>query len=122
MAQNITSRLRARIRSMVRNYPDLVMEVLLNTPSWPTGLETEQEYMRIGDDDKSFLRIVFSRDGDAWPNVFSVEQKMDPQHWSSSPRYRTYFGGGQSLRTRAALCILAKAIAMDNAERPQRQP
>jgi hypothetical protein len=109
-------KLRARIRRLVKNHPDLVMEALLDQPFWPQSLSSQESYQRFGDDDKSFLKVVFSSDGDAWPYVYMYG---DPQHLSSSPRYRTHFGGGQSLRTRTAICILAAAIAKDNAERPQ---
>lgn len=114
-------RLKARIAALVRAHPDLVMEALLDTTFWPQGLDADGEYLRFGDDDNSFLRVSFSGDGDSWPNVFHLEQEGDAQNWSATPRYRTYFGGGESLRTRVALCILAVAIKMDNAARPQRR-
>ena len=113
-------RLRRRITKLVEEHPDRVMTALLETPFWPNGLEAKELYQRFGDDDQSFLRVVFSDDGDAWPSVFHLEMQHD-QHTHGTPRYRTYFGDGQSLRTRAALLVLAKAIAMDNAERPQRR-
>ena len=112
--------LKRRIRRLVRAHPDLVLEALLETPFWPDGLDVSAEYVRFGDDDQSFLRVVFSRDGDVWPNVFQLDMQMDPA-WMSSPRYRTFFGGGESIRTRTAILVLAKAIATDNAERPQRR-
>jgi len=37
-------------------------------------------------------------------------------------RFRNYFGGGRSPRVYNALLILAKAIDMDNAERPEQAP
>jgi len=120
MAKDAKARLRARVRRMVKAHPELVMEALLDTPFWPPGLDLKEAYQRFGDDVNSFLRVVFSQDGDAWPYVFHLEMQHDQEH-HGTPRYRTYFGGGESLRTRQAMCILAKAIAMDNAERPQRR-
>jgi hypothetical protein len=121
MTEDAAARLRKRIKKLVRAHPDEVAEALLETQFWPQTLSSREAYQRFGDDDNSFLRIVFSEDGDAWPNVFHLEMEGDKKEMSMCPRYRTYFGGGQSLRTRAALLILAKAIAMDNAERPQRR-
>lgn len=121
MPNDDDARLRAKIRKLVGIHPDLVMEALLECPFWPQGLDSKMAYQRFGDDDNSFLRVVFSSDGDVWPYVFHLEMEGDRVHMSSSPRYRTYFGGGSSLRTRTAICILAKAIAMDNQHRPQRR-
>ena len=110
-------RLMSRIKRMVKEHPNLVLEVLLETPFWPEGVDSKEEYIRFGDDDRSFLRICFSEDGDVWPNVFC---HPDPE-LASTPRYRTFFGGGESLRVRAALCMVAKAIMMENRDHPQRR-
>jgi hypothetical protein len=107
-----------KIKKLIEEHPNLVMEALLDTPFWPQALDSEKDHRRYGDDNNSLLRIVFSRDGDAWWEVWC---EHDPEEPGSVPRFRTYFGGGQSLRTRAALCILARAIDMDNAERPQQR-
>ena len=119
MAESVEKQRRRRIRQMVNTHPDEVLAALLEVPFWPEGLDAKESYQRFGDDDNSFLRVLFSDDGDAWPNMFHLEMEGDREHMATSPRYRTYFGGGHSLRTRAALLMLAKAIAMDNADHPQ---
>ncbi len=118
MAQDTAARLKAKIRRMVHDHPSEVMDALLETPFWPQGVSSKERYRRYGDDDNSFLQVVFSSDGDAWPYVY---RNPDPEHVLSSPCYRTYFGGGRSPMTRIAVCILARAIARDNENNPQRR-
>ena len=93
----------------------LQIKRLLENPTWPEGLEARTMYERQHDDtdgkDEGYLRVVIADDGDAWVS-------MDVAHHGL--RYRTYQGGGSSLRVRAALLILAQAIRLDNEERPQR--
>ena len=117
-AERAATRLKARIRRMVHDHPSEVMDALLEAEFWPQGVRTKEGYRRYGDDNNSFLSVVFSEDGDAWPYVYS---EADPKEPLSSPRYRTYFGGGGSLMTRTAVCILARAIARDNENNPQRR-
>lgn len=112
------SRARATVRRVLAKHRDLVLEELLNNPVWPMGVEQDVEYRRFSDDNKSFLGVAFSVDSDAWTTVFSEPDPREPS--SFSQRFRTGFGGGQSLRVRAALLILAKAIMLDNESRPQR--
>lgn len=106
------------VRRLVREYPNEVLEALLQRPFWPDGLDTKEVYRRYSDDNDSFLRILFSEDGDVWTTVFSHE---DPEEPGFGQRYRTGLGGGESLLTRNGLLILAKAIQMDNAKKPQRR-
>ena len=123
MEQKLEGKLRRRIAWLVNQHPNLLMDALLDHRFWPEGINQDEQYRRYGDDDDSFLRVVFSSDGDAWPNVFALEQEGDPTDRSATPRYRVpFFGGGESGRTRQALLILARAIALDNAEAPQHRP
>lgn len=83
----------------------------LESPSWPEGLEARKAYTRRQDDGDGSLRVVFGEDGDAWistPGRAPLE----------GLRFRTLQGGGSSPRVRAALLLLAKAIELDNEERP----
>jgi hypothetical protein len=90
---------------------------LLENLAWPEGLQPRTIYERLHDDtdgeDEGHLRIVIGDDGDAWVSIPDVRP-------GEGLRFRTYQGGGCSLRTRAALLILAKAIELDNEERPCR--
>lgn len=83
----------------------------LEAPTWPEGLEAREGYARREDDSDGSLRVVIDDDGDAWISVLGVR----PGH---GLRFRTLAGGGSSRRTRAALLLLAKAIQLDNEERP----
>ncbi len=110
-------RLQARIKRLCEEYPDEVLKTLLDTPFWPEGISSGGGYTRYEDDTKGGnIVVMFSRDGDAW-----ITGNLDPSEGMHSLRFRTYFGGGQSLRARAALIFLAVAIEMDNKSRPQRQ-
>lgn len=93
--------------------PKLLKEIL-ETPFWPATLQVETSYSRTHDD----------HDGN-WDGVISVQVDQMGDVWFSAHgrrhamRFRTYGGGGVSLRTRNALLILAEAIRLDNEERPE---
>ena len=55
------------------------------------------------------LTVAIGPDGDCWVSAGG----------GRSIRFRTWAGGGMSLRTRQALMVLAEAIRLDNADRPQ---
>lgn len=80
----------------------------LDCPEWPKNLETNNLYSRQHDDtdggDEGHLQVQFSIDGDAW---VSIDNRK-------AIRFRNYIGGGKSLKTYAALLILAEAIRQDN--------
>ena len=82
-------------------------------PYWLEMLKTETAYRRQHDDHdgepKGGLMVMFDQMGDAYIST-------DNHPWL---RFRTHGGGGQSLRTRNALMILAEAIRLDNEDRPQ---
>jgi len=86
---------------------------LVEKPYWLETLNTECEYRRQHDDHdgepKGGLMVMFDPMGDAYIST-------DNNAWL---RFRTFGGGGQSLRTRNALMILAEAIRLDNQDRPQ---
>ena len=83
---------------------------ILETPFWPDGLEPMKRYFRTQDDCDGDLKegvaVIFSEDGDAW--IETIRRPMN------TCRFRTYQGGGNSLRVRNALLILAYAIKLDN--------
>ena len=84
---------------------------------WPKGLREQTLYRRLHDDHDSdcvgHLSVIFSPDGDAWVSI-------DPP--SAGLRFRNFFGGGRSLRTRNALMILALAMKLDGEGRPDPAP
>ena len=88
---------------------------LLEDNYWLTTLNTRVSYFRTQDDCdgnmKEGISVAFSPDGDAW--VETTQRAM------GMCRFRMAVGGGQSLRVRNALLILAEAIRLDNEERPQ---
>jgi len=97
-------RLRKDIRRVLEN-PCLIPE-----------LETDELYVRIHDDTDGTLKgsigILLDQVGDA-------RITFNPPYIGFSLRFRNYFGGGMSPRTRNALAILALAIKLDNEEKPQ---
>lgn len=90
---------------------------VLKHPFFIPDLTTRQAYIRLHDDHdgtgQGSIIVSFSEDGDAWIEV-------DPSHDRAPLRFRSFFGGGMSLRVRNALMILALAIKLDNEEHPQR--
>lgn len=91
------------------------MNTLLEGAYWPSSLATQTCYWRRQDDtdgdtgSKQNLSLAFGNDGDAWVILPGF----------TSLRFRTFFGGGSSLRTRNALLVLAEAIRRDNESQPQ---
>lgn len=91
------------------------MNTLIEGEYWPATLSTEGAYVRRHDDTngetgiEQELAVTFSPDGDAWIMLPGM----------TSLRFRTWAGGGMSLRVRKGLMVLAEAIRRDNAERPQ---
>ena len=92
------------------------IKALLEEPFWPKTLKAQESYFRTHDDCDGDLgqgvSVTIDPQGDVW---LDTTTKMCPC------RFRTFFGGGQSLRVRNALLILAEAIRLDNEERPQRK-
>ena len=91
------------------------IKALLEDNYWLTTLNTKEAYFRTQDDCDGDMtqgiEVAFSPDGDAW--VRTTQGAM------GTCRFRMAVGGGQSLRVRNALLILAEAIRLDNKERPQ---
>ena len=89
---------------------------VLEHPFWIPELDVNVAYERLHDDhDGTFrgkINVAFSIDGDAWISVDGHR----------SLRFRTYEGGGMSLRVRNALVVLALAIKLDNEEYLQEEP
>lgn len=96
--------------------PEKAVHVALEASYWLTSLEPRAGYTRRHDDTdgergpEQDLSVMIGPDGDCWVQAGGGE----------TLRFRTYAGGGASLRTRNALLILAEAIRRDNEERPQR--
>jgi hypothetical protein len=85
---------------------------------WIPGLKADELYSRIHDDTDGTLKgsigVLIDQVGD-------VRVTFDSPHTGLSLRFRHYFGGGKSLRTRNALAILAYAIKLDNEEEKSHQ-
>jgi len=106
-----------KIRELLKTSPQEVTRVLLEESFWLSTVKTNVLYQRFEDDSRlGHIGVAFSPDSDGWIEIFS---QPDPDEGTSVFRFRTYFGGGQSLRVRNALMILAEAIRLDNAEKPQ---
>ena len=97
---------------VISGNPQEVARKILDTPFWPESIEAREIYFRTHDDCDGDLskgiQVVFSDDGDA-----HIRTCME------GCRFRTWGGGGMSLRVRNALLLLALAINMDNEEHPQ---
>jgi hypothetical protein len=80
----------------------------------PDTLKTGELIGRIQDDcdgvktREQSVRVIMDFTGDTY--VAAGTSKL--------MRFRTFYGGGASLRVRNALLILAEAIRLDNEERP----
>jgi hypothetical protein len=89
---------------------------LLESHFWIPDLKANQPYTRVHDDHdgtfKGNITVLFSVDGDAWCRTLD-------DHCSRLLRFRNILGGGESLRVRNALMLLAYAIQLDNQENPQ---
>lgn len=91
------------------------MNTLIEGTYWPATIDTRVSYSRRHDDTDGKpgpdqeLAVTFGQDGDAWLLLPGMQ----------SLRFRTWAGGGHSLRVRNALLVLAEAIRRDNAEIPQ---
>lgn len=77
------------------------------------GLKTHESYTRTHDDHDGQwtgkISVTLMGDGDMWVGIDT----------NKAIRFRNVFGGTNSRRTYNALVILAKAIAMDNADIPE---
>ncbi len=106
-----------RIKPVTQESMTKAMDHLLEGAYWPQTLRPCTAYVRLQDDTDGEvgpdqeLKLVFGPDGDAW--VVLPQSLM-------SLRFRTWSGGGHSLRVRNALLVLAEAIRRDNEEYPQR--
>ena len=84
---------------------------ILETPFWPVTLNPDVSYYRTQDDCDGNLRegieVIFDTQGGAWVNI-TTDSPL------KSCRFRTWGGGGASLRVRNAMLILAEAIRLDN--------
>jgi hypothetical protein len=107
-----------QLRNLCREDPARVVDALLDSEFWLHTISTGQTYGRNHDDTDGeagqFISILFDQMGDAYMD------KASNYPWPL--RFRTYEGGGHSLKTRKALLILAEAIRQDNEERPIADP
>ena len=100
---------------VVSNQQEQIRE-FLESPVWPENLVDREFYTRLHDDHdgtrEGTLHVMFGCDGDAYISIHDAPP-------FGALRFRTFSGGGKSLRTRAALLLLAEAIRLDNEEYPQ---
>ena len=84
---------------------------LLENPLWLDGLDINTTYTRKDDDNpediESELQISINSNGDISISVYG-----------KCLRFNNSSGGGRSLRTHAALAMLALAMKLDEEERP----
>lgn len=87
---------------------------ILEEPFWVSELKTNFWYDRLHDDDDGTKNgrvvVMFLENGDG---IISTDG-----HVGSPLRFRTMGGGGNSLRVRNALMLLAWAIKLDNETKP----
>lgn len=87
----------------------------LERPTWLQTIDTRTNYARVHDDNdgdrRERLVLIFGPDGDAhlW---------VEGEQPSPALRFRNGSGGGRSLRTHAALMILAEAMRLDELQDP----
>jgi hypothetical protein len=107
------------LRRLLRENPEAVLKALFEEEfNWPPSLDTHTTYMRFEDDSpQGSVSVQFTPDGDSWIMILGGDP--DPKEFKMSFRFRTYGGGGQSLRVRKALLALALAIKWDNEDHPQ---
>lgn len=95
--------------------PVLAVDTVLEASYWVPTLAPRTRYTRRHDDTdgqrgpEQDLSVSIGPDGDCWVEAGG----------GGLLRFRTWAGGGMSLRTRNALMVLAEAIRRDNQDRPQ---
>lgn len=91
----------------------------LFAPHWPEGLRPDQPYSVACDDERgSGLRVIISKDGDAWVQCHEGAGKELEDYRDAGIRVRTHIGGGHNMRTHQALLYLALAMQLDAADNP----
>jgi hypothetical protein len=88
---------------------DQVIDELLDLLFWPKRLDTQVVYRAQTDDTDGspiygVLSVVLGPDGDAWVRISQSSCVVD------DVRFRTFAGGGQHLKVRNAIMILALAM------------
>ncbi len=102
-------------RRVGRLLPERAVARVLLPNYWLQSLATRTGYTRRHDDTDGQkdhaqdLTVVIGPDGDCWVTAGGGQPL----------RFRAWSGGGNSIRTRQALMVLAEAIRLDNAEQPQ---
>jgi len=102
-------------RRVGRLEPERAVARALTPDYWLRSLATMTAYTRRQDDTdgardyKQDLTVTIGPDGDCWLQAGG----------GNLLRFRTWGGGGMSVRTRQALMVLAEAMRLDNEDRPQ---
>lgn len=95
-----------------RSLDDIVRKLLDEGLPWPAELQANTVYERVQDDhdgtQEGKIKVGFTQDGDAWVTT--------DKHRGPTLRFRTLLGGGNSVRVRNALVLLALAIHLENEE------
>ncbi len=116
--------IRRKVDALLLDDADIVIDAVLDIPFWHPGVDPKKAYQRRSDDTDGQdmgIGVMFGSDSDAHFQVWSynLDRKTgEPQYDDGHHRFRTHFGGGRSLRVRNALIMLARAIDLDNKERP----
>ncbi len=108
--------MRARKTIPVSKIPDTI-RTLLDSEFGMLELSSERSVHRLHDEQdgtgQGELHVSFLPNGDMVVSITGDEEQVSP-----ALRFRTYEGGGHSLRTRNALFILLEAIRLDNLYNP----
>lgn len=102
-------------RAVARIDPRRAVQRALMPNYWLPSVEANTTHTRRQDDTDGKrdhaqdLTVSIGPDGDCWLQAGA----------GNLLRFRTWAGGGGSLRTRQALMLLAEAIRLDNEDRPQ---
>ncbi|HXK37980.1 MAG TPA: hypothetical protein VJ579_02850 [Candidatus Paceibacterota bacterium] len=110
--------MRARKTIPLSKIPDTI-RALLDSEFGMLELSGERTVHRLHDEHggtgQGELHVHFLPNADMVISITGDEEEVSP-----SLRFRSYEGGGHSLRTRNALFILLEAIRLDNLDRPDR--
>lgn len=103
------------------NAPAIIKQLLESHWALTSIDGPNEQFERLHDDHdgtyQGMIGVMRSIDGDMY-----VWTSTNPQAMSDWLRFRTFGGGGRSLRTHNALRILAEAIRLDAIEDPHEPP
>jgi len=103
------------ILKLAEQYPDDMLDVLLETSFLPKEISVGASYQRHADVyPPGSITVGIGDDGNAW-----IRTSADPQDRTMAQQFGKFGNGRESLRVRNGLAFLATAIQLDNLKRPQ---